>query len=109
MTSCGWVDPEVGRLRAINPEAGYFGVVPGTNTETNPNAMALMSHNTIYTNVLLPDGDVWWEGKPPAAEGMHRLDRAWTPEIAGQWSKKRIPTADSPPIDEQSRAPIRPE
>ncbi len=71
-----WVDEKTGRLRAINPEAGYFGVVPGTNEETNPNAMACMCHDTIYTNVaLLPDGDVWWEGKTDAAAGrVHRLD-----------------------------------
>jgi phosphoenolpyruvate carboxykinase (GTP) len=107
-----WVDVATGKLRAINPEAGYFGVVPGTNEQTNPNAVATMSHDTIFTNVaLLPDGDVWWEGKTPdpPAQCTDWRGQPWTPAspspAAHPNSRFTAPMTNNPALDPSADDP----
>ena len=101
-----WIQIRDGRLYAVNPENGYFGVVPGTSYKSNPNAMRSISHDTLYTNVALTDNrDVWWEGKdgPPPAHALDWRGNDWTPEskekAAHPNSRFATPMRNNPVLD----------
>ncbi len=101
-----------GRLYAVNPENGYFGVVPGTSYASNPNAMRAIERDTLFTNVALTsDGDVWWEGKDgdPPKEAIDWQGNPWTPDskekAAHPNSRFAVPMRNNPVLDPEVEQP----